>query len=227
MKSEIWNKENGLKAFTTGFTIEEIKLFDIECEEFLKEVIRQSAFLNNTFKTDVNDLKKANWLILNDITTSLYDCHQNMVDGNIRIASRVFRDTMENMHILELLNKSQKEKYLKNWYENEVISNSEYREWIKKEKSIELSELNRDVYRQYSKYAHRTYEAIYESYSQDIDSTIRFRLKLSRENPSDLKILSEYYSHLSYFIINTTLNYSDYNVLNRIQMSIISDLVVR
>ena len=175
----------------------------------------------------MNDLKKANWLILNDITSSLYDCHQNMVDGNIRIASRVFRDAMENMHLLELLNKSEKEKYLKNWYENEVISNSEYREWIKKVKTIQLSELNRDVYRQYSKYAHRTYKAIYESYSKDVDCTIRFKVKLSRENQSDLKILSKYYSHLSYFIINTTLNYSDYNVLNKIQMSIISDLVVK
>ncbi|MXN93213.1 hypothetical protein GR160_18445 [Flavobacterium sp. Sd200] len=225
MKSEIWDKESTIKAFTIGYTLEEINQFNDECKIFLNEVIRQSNFLNGTFNDNLNDLKKANWLILNDISSSLLDCHQQIMYGNIRMASRVFRDVMENMHILELLNKSQKEKYLVKWYKNEVISHGDYRDWIKKEESLELSELTRDVYRQYPKYAHRTYRAIYESYSQE-NQFLNFNERLIFSNPQHLKIISKYYFHLSYFVINTSLDYADYNVLNSIQLSIIADILI-
>jgi len=227
MKSEIWNEENNIKAFTTGYSEEQIAIFNIECEIFLKEVLRQSAFLNSTFKSDVNDLAKANWLILNEITSSLYDCHQNIIICNIRVASRIFRDVLENMHILELLNKSNNPKYLIKWYANEVISHSEYRAWIKNQKTPELSELTREVYRLYSKYAHRTFESIYESYTENSNKTIVFNLYLDNTNTFNLKILSKYYSHLSYFITNTTLNYSDYNVLKDVQMQIIAEMFLK
>jgi len=227
MKSEIWKNESSRKGFSTGYEQKEIEIFDVECEAFLREVIRQSAFLNDSFKDEDESLHKANWLILNEITSSLYDCHQNIIVGNIRIASRIFRDVLENMHILELINNSNKPKYLKNWYKNEVISHREYRDWIKTEKTEELSELTRDVYRLYSKYAHRTYKSILESYSKDNNQSLRFHNRLNRKETDDLRLVSIYYTHLSYFVRNTTLNYGDYKVLKSVQMSIIAEMFVK
>ncbi|MCF6132726.1 hypothetical protein [Flavobacterium wongokense] len=227
MKSEIWNNESSRKAFSTGYEENEIEIFDVECEAFLREVMRQSAFLNDSFKDEDISLHKANWLILNEITSSLYDCHQNIIVGNIRIASRIFRDVLENMHILELINNSNKPKYLQDWYNNEVISHREYRNWIKTEKTEELSELTREVYRLYSKYSHRTYKSILESYSKENEQTLRFHAHLNRKIADDLKLLSTYYSHLSYFVKNTTLNYGDYKVLQSVQMSIIAEMFVK
>jgi hypothetical protein len=215
MKSEIWDK-NGKKAFTEGYDIKNIELFDQQCEKFLRAVLFENSLIDKTFSESIDNLEKANFLILNDITTSLYDCLSNIKIGNIRIAARVFRDTLENMHLLELLNKSGKEKFLNHWYSNEVISHSDYREWLKKTDS-ELSELTRDVYRLYSKYAHRTYEPILENY--DIENGfLKFNFSLDRNNDDHRKLLSRYYYHLSYFALKTSYNYCDYKVHNKLAM---------
>lgn len=221
MKSEIWDK-NSKKAFTTGYSKKELDYFDKECEEFLTVVINLSASLNNTFSLNSKSIKKANWIILNDISCSLYDCLLELKKGNIRMSSRVFRDVMENMHLLVLLNKSENENLLLKWFNNEVIEHGKYRSWLKKENE-KLSELTRVVYRLYSKYAHRTYKPIFESYNISANENIEFKLYLDRDNSNDLKILSKYYSHLSYFVLNTSLNYSDYKVLDPYKLSIMAN----
>ena len=222
MKSEIWDKKNDIKGFTVGYSIEQIELFENECEEFLNLVLRMSSYNNDQFQESENDLKKANWMILNEITSALLDCLEMLKKDNIRMASRVYRDVMENMHILELINKSENGNHLIKWYENEVISHRKYRDWLKRQDE-ELSELTRDVYRIYSKFAHRTFEPIFESYDLNDDKTIRFKTTLDRKNQSDLKLLSKYYNFLTYFVLNTTFNYADYNVLDSVRMSVIAE----
>ena len=92
----------------------------------------------------------------------------------------------------------------------EIFSHRDYREWLKKA-DAELSELTRTVYRQYSKYAHRTYEPILENY--DIENGfLKFNFNLDRNNENHRKVLSQYYFHLSYFALKTSYNYHDYKV---------------
>lgn len=213
MKCNIWNKESAEVAFTKGFTLEEIEIFNIECESFLKKLLEESFSMKNDFCNDINDLKKATWLILNDIISSNYDCLQNLKIGNIRMASRVFRDNMENMNLVEFLNESEKPKYLTDWYKDEILSHSDYRNWLKKTDE-HLSTLTRDVYRIYSKYAHRTYHSILESYSLSKDKKLEYKYCIDKNNPKDLKLLSEYYSHLSYFINNSVLKYEKYKLIS-------------
>lgn len=214
MKCNIWNKESAEIAFTIGYKIQEIEIFNIECETFLKALLEESFFLKNDFFNDINDLKKATWLILNDIISSNYDCLQNLKVGNIRMASRVFRDNMENMNIVEFLNESGKSKYLNDWYKDEILAHKDYREWLK-QTDEDLSILTRDVYRIYSKYAHRTYHSILESYSLTEDKKLEYKHFTDKNKPEDLKLLSEYYSHLAYFVNNTVLKYEKYELISK------------
>ena len=221
MKSELWDKDS-IKAFTTGYSTEELDFFDKECEEFLTVVINLSRNLNDKFSAESTELKKASWLILNDISCSLFDCLSELKKGNIRIAGRVFRDVLENMHLLELLNKSDDGKLLKKWFENEFIPHRTYRDWLKK-KDDKLATLTRDVYQLYSQFSHRTFKPISESYYTNENGNLEYKWHLDRQNHKDLKILSKYYSHLSYFVFNSSLNYKHYDVLNSFEMSIMAD----
>jgi hypothetical protein len=221
MKSEIWDNESTVKAFTTGYDLKNIDLFDEQCEKLLRAVLFENSLIDKKFSDSIDNLEKANFLILNENTSSLYDCLRNIKIGNVRIAARVFRDTLENMHILELLNNSGNNKYLNLWYSNEVISHGDYRDWIKKTNS-ELSELTRVIYRLYSKYAHRTYKTILENYEIE-NGFLKFNYHLDRTEEYHRKLLSRYYSHLSYFVLKTTLNYRDYNVHSITAMSRIAE----
>lgn len=221
MKSELWNK-NSIKAFTSGYSTEELNFFDKECEEFLTVVINLSKSLNNKFSANSIELKKANWLILNDISCSLFDCLAELKKGNIRIAGRVYRDVLENMHLLELLNKKDNGKLLKKWFNNEFIPHRTYRDWLKKNDE-NLSTLTKDVYQLYSKFSHRTFKPIIESYYANENGNLEHKWHLDRQNNDDLKILSIYYSHLSYFVLKTSLNYVDYNVLDSFKLSVMAN----
>lgn len=221
MKSKIWDKDV-ITAFTIGYSIDEIEFFDNECEEFLTVVINLSKSLNDKFDKESNDLKKVNWLILNDISCSLYDCLSALKKGNIRIAGRVFRDVLENMHLLELLNKSDDGKLLKKWLNSEFIPHKTYRDWLKK-KDEKLSNLTRDVYQLYSQFSHRTFKPIMDSYSTNQNGNLEYKWLLDRQNSDDLKVLSKYYSHLSYFVLNTSLNYGDYKVLDTFELSVMAN----
>lgn len=222
MRSEIWDDKTA-KPFTVGYDLQHIKLFDEQCEKFLRSFLFENSLIDQNFELDSNNLQKANFLILNEITSALYDCLYQIKDGNIRIASRIFRDVLENMHILELFNIGDNKSYLVKWYDNEVISHSNYRDWIKK-KDADLSELNRVVYRLYSKYAHRTFKPIMENFDI-IDGRLKFNFNLNNENPEHLKILSKFYSHLSYFVMKNAWNYVDYNVHSKAAINrIISDM---
>ena len=192
MKSEIWDKESTLKAFTKGFSIATIDFFDKECEEFLTVVINVSASLNERFDIDSKELKKANWIILNDISCSLYDCLNELKKGNVRLASRVFRDVLENMHLLELLNKSDDGTLLVKWFDNEIIPHGTYRDWLKR-KDEKLSKLTRDVYRLYSKFAHRTFEPIIESYDVTENDKLKFKLFLNKK----MMMTEKYYQDIT------------------------------
>lgn len=221
MKSEIWDKDS-IKAFTTGYSVEELIFFDKECEEFLTVVINLSRTLNDKFDYKSRELKKANWLILNDISCSLFDCLSELKKGNIRISGRVFRDVLENMHLLELLNKSDDGTLLEKWFDNEFIPHRTYRDWLKK-KDEKLATLTRNIYQLYSQFSHRNFKPISESYHTNEKGNLEHKWHLNRKNSEDLKILSIYYSHLSYFVLNSSLNYADYKVLNSFELSLMAD----
>jgi hypothetical protein len=221
MKSELWDK-NSTKAFTTGYSTEELDFFDKECEDFLTVVINLSKTQNNKFDVKSRELKKANWLILNDISCSLYDCLSELKKGNIRIAGRVFRDVLENMHLLELLNKSDDGKLLEKWFDNEFIPHRTYRDWLKK-KDEKFATLTRDVYQLYSQFSHRNFKPISESYNTNQNGNLEHKWHLDRKNSNDLKISSKYYSHLSYFVFNSSLNYGDYKILNSFELSVMAN----
>lgn len=214
----IWNKESVEIAFTKGYEIEDIKIFNKECETFLFEILTESFLLKDKFSNIEDSLDKATWLILNDILSSNYDCLQNLKAGNIRMASRIFRDNMENMNIAEFLNESGNTKFLKTWYKDEIISHSEYRNWLK-QNDVRFSELIRDVYRIYSKYAHRTYKTILENYSVTNENKLEFKYFIDINKSDDLKLISKYYSHLSYFISNSVLKLAEYSIISKEKLS--------
>jgi hypothetical protein len=55
---------------------------------------------------------------------------------------------------------------LKRWYEDEVIPNREYREFIKETEGVAAANAKRDYYRSLSRFTHRTYHALLDGYGR-------------------------------------------------------------
>jgi hypothetical protein len=142
-------------------------------EQFQREAKKVISLLKDhysqkdmQFNRDERSLEKALWLIQVDALEAISDALVLTEEKRHRIAARMFRDAVETMDTSAYfyLAKDKATTDLEKWYENEVIPHRKFRTFIRdyecKDKAKDLSELYRDL----SKYTHRTHSAIMRSY---------------------------------------------------------------
>ena len=128
---------------------------------------------NKTFHQDDRSLKKAVWMLLVDAIDSLLECHDFLLNKRHKIAGRLFRDAVEVIDLSMLfMTKTEKSKrLLDKWYDDEVIPNREYRNYVDKNLGPYVAEKYRKFYSQISKINHRTYKALTLGYILDVNGT--------------------------------------------------------
>ena len=199
MKSEIW-KTDFSKAYEDGYTIEEINSFYSEAELLLRQLVNYFESLNGKYSIENKDKNLLIYLVLNELINSLYDAVLVLHNGNIRMASNVFRQVMECRDIIKLIHSENGEEYIGKWFNDEYIPHSDYRKLIGDE-DLELKDLTKNIYQRYSKYSHRSYSAIIDSYVLKTEK-LHFNRQLDLNSTAQRKILSRYYAHLATFILN-------------------------
>lgn len=218
MKSAIW-KTNYIKAYKTGYSIIEIESFISEAELLLRQLINHFKSLNYSYSVDRKDKKLLTYLILNEMIHSLYDAVLALQNGNIRMTSRVFREVMECRDIIKLIHSENGEKYVDKWFKDEYIPHSDFRKILKDDKNG-LKELTRDIYQKYSKYTHRSYSAVIDSFTLE-DDKLKFNMYLDIDDSLHRKIISKYCIHISQHILNIGLDPLDYGLISKINMGLI------
>jgi hypothetical protein len=165
MSSFVWGRDPQ-EAFDNPYEYDAQEQFVREAKVFLKRMTEALDGYNMKFnKADVG-LKKATWMLLQDLVDSLYECLVLIQEKRHRVASRLFRDVVETLDLLKLFHSGTEKasRTLEKWYENEVISHGKARDYLKDVEGEAVANARRDYYRQLSRFTHRTYRPLLHSY---------------------------------------------------------------
>jgi len=165
MKNFIWSR-NPKEAYENPYEYEAQEQFSREAFKVLSGFIKHLKSYDLKFTRDERSLEKALWMLFLDAVDSLLECHNYLTEKNHKIAGRLFRDAFEVMDLSALFSSGtdKSKRLLEKWYDDKVIPNREYRDYIKKHISVELAEKHRVFYSQISKINHRTYKSLAYGY---------------------------------------------------------------
>lgn len=165
MTSFIWGR-NPQEAYQNPYEYEAQDQFYKEASNLLQLLFNHMEKKSGTYTRDEQSAEKAVWMLFLDSLESLRDCLNLLRDKNHRIAGRLFRDAVEAMDTACYFcsDDAKKDKYLRDWYNDKVIQNRVYRDYIKENDEEEWEKLKK-YYSQLSKINHRTYKSLAYSYS--------------------------------------------------------------
>lgn len=112
-------------------------------------------------------LEKAIWMLQTDALYAFRDAVVMLDQNRHRIVGRLLRDILETIHLVEYFS-SQTEKAKKallKWFDDELVMQSEFREYIKKRDGEAISEIKKIQHRIFSKFTHRSYKILLYGYA--------------------------------------------------------------
>lgn len=165
MTSFVWGRDPQ-EAYQNPYEYEAQDQFYREANNLLQLLFDHLTKKSGTYTRDEQSAEKAIWMLFLDSLESLRDCLSLLQDKKHRIAGRLFRDAVEAMDIASYFcsDDTKKDKHLRDWYNDKVIQNRVYRDYIKENDEEEWEKL-KEYYSQLSKINHRTYRSLAYSYS--------------------------------------------------------------
>jgi hypothetical protein len=126
------------------------------------------------FSRDEQTLEKATWMLSIDLVDALSECASLLDEKRHRPAARMFRDAVETMDVLRVLHGGTElaASALFKWYSNETIPHRECRNYLRQIYGEQVAEQRRKYYVQLSKFTHRTYRTLLDSYSIGGDNNL-------------------------------------------------------
>lgn len=143
-------------------------------EQFLREALALLADLNVRlsdytlqYHRDEKTLAKATWMLSIDLIDALTECAHLLKLKRHRVAARLFRDCVETIDFLKVLHSGTPAStdVLAKWYSNTSPTHRESRHYIKQTKGAAVHDQRNLFYQQLSKFTHRSYRALLDSYS--------------------------------------------------------------
>lgn len=166
MTSIVWLRQPQ-EAYENPYEYEAQEQFVREAKEFLTQLQTKLDAFTMQFHRDDQTLAKAIWMLAIDVVDALLESVLLLEEKRHRVAFRLFRDIVESIDLLRVLNSGtpKAEKALRLWYADESIPHVESRKHIEEVDGSELAYKRRDYYIQLSKFTHRTYRALLNSFS--------------------------------------------------------------
>lgn len=165
MCSEIWIK-TPQQAYDWPHDYDDQDQFLAEADSLLKVAFSAFNELNMKFKRDDLSLEKALWLLHFDVLDALRECVALLLENRPNTASRIFRDVFETLDIAAYFaaKTTDSERDLVKWYEDKIFTHGTYRDSLKRQGEVALADSKAAEYKNLSKFAHRSYMALCQSY---------------------------------------------------------------
>jgi hypothetical protein len=165
MTSFIWWRSPE-EAYENPYEYEAQEQFAREAEIIVNELFEFLMKRNGMYLRDDCSSEKAVWMLFIDGIETIRDCLDLINSRKHRLASRLFRDVVETMDLATYFSSQDKnkEKHLNAWYDNEVVPNRVFRNYIANTAGKKLSIAYKDIYSNLSKLNHRTYRSLAYSY---------------------------------------------------------------
>jgi len=202
MPSIIWGRDPK-EAYQNPYEYDAQAQFVREAKSILDGLLSELNRYCMKFKRDEVSSQKAIWMLQIDAVDSLRDCLMLLQQKKHRVAGRLFRDVVETSDLAAYFFSGTREskKHLDKWYKDEIIPNSVYRDFIKKNEGKEQANSKKDHYRMLSKINHRTYRTLAYAYILGRDDLLAYE----GSSKSDLLVppqsIAMYYAILADFVI--------------------------
>ncbi|MFS0727649.1 hypothetical protein [Paenibacillus sp. 1P07SE] len=165
MTSFVWGR-SPQEAYENPYEYEAQDQFSREAERLINELFTFLMRSNGQYTRDDRSTEKAIWMLFVDGAETIKDCLKLINSKQHRLACRLFRDVVETMDLATYFSSSdeEKQKNLKKWYDNEVIPNRVFRNYVASTVGEVISKAYRDIYSDLSKLNHRSYRSLAYSY---------------------------------------------------------------
>lgn len=173
MPSFVWGRDPE-EAYKNPYEYEAQDQFVREASATLTKL---NALLDNYvmhFHRDDLSLEKATWMLSLDLVDSLKESLDLLGEKRHRIAFRLFRDAIETTDLIKVLQAGNAEsaKFLSEWYDNETPRHVKLRKHIAENLGEETAKNREEYYKQVSKFTHRTYKALLNTFSLGQDNML-------------------------------------------------------
>lgn len=196
----IWDR-NPEEAFQNPYEYNAQKQFHREAKALL--ILIQEYFIkaNRKYNRDDRSLEKAVWMLSLDSCEALQDCLDLLKKSRHSMVGRIMRDIIETMNLTAYFTSNTKESTtaLWKWYNDEIIVNRDYRNFVSKHISKELGDNLAKEYRMFSKFTHRTYRTLSYSYVLGKDKNLLYEGEY-KHLPMVPATISMYYALIAYLI---------------------------
>jgi hypothetical protein len=166
MPSFIW-KRSPQEAFENPYEYEAQEQFYREASNLIKNLYSRLNSEKHRYFRDEKSVKKAIWLLQMDALDSLFDCLDALKTKRHRVAGKLFRDIEETLDLAAFFfsGTERSNKLMEKWFNDEIIPNRGYRNYIEKTKGKEAANAKAKHYSALSKFTHRSHRIIMDGYS--------------------------------------------------------------
>jgi len=165
MPSIVWGRDPR-EAYKNPYEYKAQNQFVREAKKILDKLFSELMSYSMKFKRDNSSIKKAIWMLQVDALDSLRDCLLLMKRKKHRVAGTLFRVVIENLNLAAFFfsNTEKSNEKLREWYNDKIILNSIYRDFIRKTEGEEKAGRVKEYYGMLSKITHRSYLTLGYSY---------------------------------------------------------------
>lgn len=173
MTSIVWGR-HPQEAYDNPYEYEAQAQFLREAKALLNDLNLQLDTYTLHYHRDERTLKKATWMLSLDLVDGLLECALLLEEKRHRPAARLFRDAVETIDLLKLLHSPTPRavEVLNQWYENITVPHRVYREYLEEIAGDEAAKARKAYFDELSKFTHRTYRALSDSYSLGRDNLL-------------------------------------------------------
>ena len=167
MPSLVWGRDPQ-EAFEDPYEYEAQEQFAREASAFFARLYRVLNDIERfRYFRDDRSAQKAVWLLGMDTLDALRDCLTSLGRKEHRLAGRLFRDAIETMDLAAYFHSgtSKSLSSLERWYDDKIVPNSEYRDYVRRTLGVEAAKILGGDYSNLSRFTHRSYRAIMDAYS--------------------------------------------------------------
>lgn len=209
MPSFIWTRSLE-DTFDEPYEYPAQEQFIREADTLLARFKEELAKYDMQFTTHDRTTKKAVWILVNDASDSLTDCLFSIKEKKHRIAGKMYRDVIETLDLAAFFgaDNTDSNKHLTKWYEDEVIPNRVYRDYVKKTIGETEAKEKRESYSDFSKFTHRTYHTLLFGYGQGVDNKMYYDGYKDNDILIQPTTISMYYVYLRHLILIFSLELS-------------------
>ncbi|HEY6143839.1 MAG TPA: hypothetical protein VIV55_10545 [Flavobacterium sp.] len=223
MKNFIWDRDPQ-EAMDNPYEHEAQEQFRNEAEKLIKD-LRKYLITKYSFKLNENSSDKAIVMLTINALDSAFEIVQSLKNQSHRITAHLLRTIDESIDIAVFFNSksANSEAKVEKWFNNEIISHREYREFIKQKEGEDKFQEEKIKYMEMSKFSHNSYKTLLYSYIRRSDETMIHGSMYESGILIPIQTIAMYHAISGFYFQKIAFKMVEFNLIDLLEMLKIMD----